>query len=76
MLINDIEAALINEAHKNRAGARKKIFNREQSEAIKQLRNNNEIVIRKSDKSNNYVIIDKCRYKSQLDEILCDNSKF
>ena len=55
LMYNDIEAALVSEAHKNRAPRERSIFSREQKEAIAELRNNNEIVLRKSDKSNNYV---------------------
>ena len=45
-------------------------------DAASDLRNNNNIVIRKADKSATYVILDKCDYLLKLNSILSDSSKF
>ena len=37
---------------------------------------NEDIVIQKADKANTVVILDKCSYKSLMEQILNDNSKF
>ena len=47
-----------------------------QREACKTLRNNEDIVIRKADKSNIYVILNREDYMNKLDDILKDKSKF
>ena len=44
--------------------------------AAKELRNDPNIVVRKADKANIYVILDKNEYKQKLDSILRDESKF
>ena len=44
--------------------------------AAQNLKNNDEIVIRKADKSTTYVIMDKKEYLNKIDEILSDQSKF
>jgi hypothetical protein len=44
--------------------------------AAKQLRDNEQIVIRKADKSNIFVILDKTEYISKINQIVSDESKF
>ena len=44
--------------------------------AAQNLRNDETIVIRKADKSNMYVIMNRDEYKSKLDDLLKDNTKF
>ena len=44
--------------------------------AAASLRKNSDIVIKKSDKCNSYVILDTLDYLHKLDEILADNTKF
>jgi hypothetical protein len=68
--------ALKNEGNKNRSTRRKSILSMNLKNAIKELKNNEEIVIRRADKSCNYVILDKQAYKEKLDRILDDDSKF
>ena len=48
----------------------------EQRKVCKSLKNNDKIIIRKVDKSNTYVILDRNTYKTKLDDILNDDSKF
>ena len=45
-------------------------------EAAKSLRNNEEIIVRKADKCNMFVVMDMDEYKSKLDSILSDTTKF
>ena len=45
-------------------------------EAAKSFRNNEEIIVRKADKCNMFVIMDMDEYKSKLDSILSDTTKF
>ena len=47
-----------------------------ESKALKRLSKNKNIVIKKADKGNTVVILDKCSYISAIEEILNDNSKF
>ena len=44
--------------------------------ALKRLSKNQNIVIQKIDKGNTLAIFDKCSYKSAIEEIINDNSKF
>ena len=44
--------------------------------AAKALKTNNEIVLRKADKSSTYVILDKVDYYNKLNTILSDETKF
>ena len=45
-------------------------------QAAKELKNNQDIVIRKADKSNVFVVLDKQDYRHKLNEIITDTSKF
>lgn len=69
-------AALKNEGHKNRSCRRKSLLSREHRDAITELKNNKDISIRKADKTNNYVLLDKSIYTEKLDQILRDTTKF
>ena len=42
----------------------------------KSLKNNEEIIVRKADKCNMFVVMDRDEYKSKLDSILSDTTKF
>ena len=68
---------LINEGTKKRCYHNKsQLLSKEQLESIKNLRNNKDIIIRKADKSNIYVIMNYSDYKQKLDDIISDKSKF
>ena len=73
---NEIADSLRKEGNIIRSNNHSKLLTKKQREACKNLKNNNDIIIRKADKSNIYVILDKATYKSKLDEILSDHSKF
>jgi hypothetical protein len=52
------------------------ILTKKDFELIKEFKQNNNIVIRKADKSNVFVILNKDDYNSKLNEILNDETKF
>ena len=52
------------------------LLTHEQRKVCKSLKNNNKMVIRKADKSNVFVILDRSDYISKLDSILNYQSKF
>ena len=64
------------EATKVRGDGRSTLFTPHLWEAAKSLRNNEEIIVRKADKCNMFVVIDMDEYKSKLDSILSDTTKF
>lgn len=68
--------SLRNEGNKIRCNSNSTLLTKAQKESCKKLKNNENIVIRKADKSNIYVILDKEQYKSKLDDILSDQTKF
>ena len=67
---------LRNESTKHRNTKYKSIITQTLREAAHNLRNNNDIAIRKADKSATYVILNKNEYLSKLNSILADTSKF
>jgi hypothetical protein len=64
------------EATKQRGTSASSILTPALREAAKNLRDNDQIVIRKADKSNLFVILDKTEYLSKINDILSDDSKF
>ena len=54
----------------------KEILTKEDYDTLKKLRNNDNIIIRKADKSNTFVILDKLDYQKKLNEMLSDENKF
>jgi hypothetical protein len=52
----------------------KDILTKEQYQKLKTFRSNNEIVIRKADKSNTFVIMNRLEYCNKINEILEDGS--
>ena len=52
------------------------LYSQEELNTIKDLRNDNSIVIMKPDKGNGVVILNKDEYHKKMDEILADSSKF
>ena len=67
-----LQAESFKRRHRNTSG----IMTRELREAAKQLRENNNIVIRRADKATTYVILDREDYLMKCRTILADNSKF
>ena len=64
------------ESNKHRNTFHRSIITPQLRTAAQELRNNQNIVIRKADKSNLYVILDKEDYLTKIDNILSDGSKF
>jgi hypothetical protein len=64
------------EATKQRGTSTSSILTPDLRQAAKKLRDNDQIVIRKADKSNLFVILDKTEYVSKISDILSDGSKF
>ena len=52
------------------------LLSKEQMQLIKTFRDNPDIIIRKADKSNTFVIMNKENYKQKLNQILSDEDKF
>ena len=72
----DIKEQLMSESTKNRSRPGRRSLSPRLLSAAKELRNDKSIEIRKADKSNIYVILDKHDYLSKMDNILSDGSKF
>ena len=72
----DIQEQLQAESTKNRSQLRRPALEPRLHRAAKQLRENPDIVIRKADKSQVFVVLDAKEYYSKSDEILNDKSKF
>ena len=72
----NLKDQLRSESTKVRGATRSNIIKPHLKEAAKSLRDDESIVIRKADKSNMYVIMDKSEYQQKLNDILNDTSKF
>lgn len=72
----DLQAEIIREANTTRGHYRSSLLTPELKLAAKELRENNDIIIRKADKSSVFVILDKEDYMRKINTILQDNSKF
>ena len=72
----ELSDRLRSEGTKHRHQKFKSILTPSLKEAAKSLKTNAEIVIRKADKSSQYVIMNKDEYITKLNEILSDGSKF
>ena len=64
------------EATKVRGDGRSTLLTPRLWEAAKSLRNNEEIIVRKANKCNMFVVMDMDEYKNKLDSILSDTTKF
>ena len=78
VLFNEgLKEQLISESAKHRNTRRfNSILTKEMREAAKQLKENKNIIIRKADKSNTYVILNKDIYENKLNKIVNDDTKF
>lgn len=72
----DIQAEIIREANTTRGHTRSSLLTPTLRAAAKELRNNDNIVIRRADKSSVFVILDKNDYINKMMNILQDNTKF
>ena len=75
-LSSTIREELIGEAGRSRGHFKSQILNQELKTAARELREREDIIIRKGDKAAVYVIMDKESYLSKMDEILQDTRKF
>lgn len=75
--VNDnLKDLLRAESTKRRDYTKSQILTKDLNDTAKSLKANEEIVIRKADKANVFIILDKSDYKEKLDKILEDKSKF
>ena len=72
----DIKEQLMSESTKNRSRPGRRSLSPRLLRAAKELKDDPDIQIRKADKSNTYVLLDKSEYLSKMDDILADDSKF
>ena len=72
----DLANLLSAEGTKHRNVKSKAIITPELRTAAAKLKNNENVIIRKADKSSTYVILNKEDYLSKIDDILADSSKF
>ena len=72
----NLKDQLRSESTKNRGRSRSNIITPRLKRAAKTLREDESIVIRKADKSNMYVLMNKSEYQQKLSDILSDCSKF
>ena len=75
-LSTTIREELIGEAGRERGNYRSQVLTPELKKAAKELRQREDIIIRKGDKSSIYVVLDKEEYLEKLDNILSNPSKF
>ena len=72
----NLKPQLQSEATKWRDKNISKIITPELKEAGKQLKNHPDILVRKADKANIFVVMDKAEYNRKLESIINDKSKF
>ena len=73
---NSLADHLRSEAKKHRNKPYPSILNKQHRKAAHELKNNPNIIIRKTDKDSKYVILNKLDYFNKCNHILHDNSKF
>ena len=67
---------LIAEGGKKRGSTKSKVLDQSLREAAKQLKSNEDIVIRRADKASIYVLLSKEEYNDKMNAILNDKTKF
>jgi hypothetical protein len=72
----NIREQLKAEATKNRDHKNSTILTKELRVAAKQLKEHPDVIVRRADKSNIFVVMDKSEYKNKLDHILSNRNKF
>ncbi|XP_076065307.1 uncharacterized protein LOC143039314 [Oratosquilla oratoria] len=72
----DLQAEIIREANITRGHSRSSLLTPELRAAALELKNNDQIVIRRADKSSTFVILNKEDYLSKMASILNDTTKF
>ena len=64
------------EATRQQSNLKSSLLTNGQKTVAKQLKNNSDIGIRKADKSNTFIILNKCDYISKINNIISDTTKF
>ena len=72
----DLQALLLAEGSKKRNGKQDIVLSPNLKEAAKRLKNDESIIVRKADKTSNYVVLDRAEYLSKVEDILRDQKKF
>ena len=72
----DLKEQLLCESTKHRNQPKSRLLTPDLRTAAHELRNNDDITIRRADKSSNFVIMDKTEYLDKMDAILSDKTKF
>ena len=73
---NELQPLLLTEALQDRGNYRSRILNSRLRKAAKDLRQNEDVVIRRADKTAAFVLVSKDEYLTKLDTILQDPLKF
>ena len=73
---SNLKPQLIAESTKCRDKKSSRILTPELRNAASELKNHKDIIVRRADKANNYVIIKRYEYNGKLDAILSDTTKF
>ena len=73
---DDLKTLLAAEGRKVKDSTRSALLSDDLRQAARELRDNDAIVIRRADKSSNFVILDKDDYITKMDSILSDKTKF
>ena len=72
----NLQPQLLAESTKRRDFDKSNILTPDLRKAATELKNHEQIIVLKADKSNAYVVLDKTEYKEKLDTILGDTTKF
>ena len=75
-LVDRLGDRLVSESAKLRGNSHSKLLTRELRETAKQLRESDDIVIRRADKTQTYVILDTETYLKKMETLLSDKKKF
>ena len=74
---DNLRPLLLAESTKDRHGKNKNsLLTPDLRQAARELRENQDIIVRKADKASVYVIMDRAEYLSKINDILSDSSKF
>ena len=77
VITNDrLKDQLVGESAKVRSTAKSQLLSEHLRKAARDLKENEDIIVRRADKSNIFVILDKQEYHDKLNSILNDTSKF
>ena len=72
----DLQALLLAEGSRKRNGKLQCVLSHSLKEAAKRLRSDDSVIVRKADKTSNYVVLDRAEYLSKIEDILKDEKNF